>query len=317
MNFNDLQVFVAVARRQSLAAAALECHQTASALSKALRRLEADVGTPLFDRSNKQLALNRAGQSLLPRALALLQLAAQTKSEVLGSQTRLHCRIAAPAMLLWRFGDSLSRSLRSFADCTLSLKPMFEDDALAALANGEVDFACVTGAVISDAHAAPNAQRQHRHWQPHWQTDAIGSMTMLLTAGPTHPLAATLSDASCQGKSKPSATTDQVLAHDFACPSHSLLCGVARGAHSDGWRDDKLPRKIRYWIDDLQVLLAFVKRGTALAYLPEFAHSDPELIRIDVSDCPYTCREELFLVHAPTLASGWQRHVVAGLLEQG
>ena len=86
------------------------------------------------------------------------------------------------------------------------------------------------------------------------------------------------------------ARTSRLLQHDFACPAR----GRTRGAHSDGWREDELPRRIRYWVDDLQVLLSLVKAGLALAYLPDFSEFDTELVRIQVSDCRYTCTERLF-----------------------
>jgi DNA-binding transcriptional LysR family regulator len=296
MNLADLHIFVTVARTTSLALAARECHQTASALSKALRRLETNIRTPLFDRSNKQLVLNRAGQTLLPRAIQLLQFAEQTKSELLGASARVHCRIAAPALLLWRFGSHFSQLVKSaYPDSALSLKPMFEDDALAALANGAVDFACVSSAVIATSN---------KHWQAHWQADALGSMTMLLTASKKHPLSTR----------RRALSTAEILRYDFVCPSRSMICGVSRGSHSDGWRDDQLPRQIRYWVDDLHVLIDLVQSGVALAYLPEFAHTDVELIRLEVADCPYSCSEQLYLVHAPSQASGWQRRLCAEFL---
>jgi DNA-binding transcriptional LysR family regulator len=297
MDLDDLRVFTTTARTRSLHAAGLELNQTASALSKAIRRLEASLNVPLFDRSAKQLVLNRAGDSLLPRALQLLSFAEQTRSELSGADARVHCRIAAPAMLLWRFGESFSRRLiANFPDSAITLKPMFEDQALAALASGEVDFACIT------AHA----QHSNKHWQSHWQSDPLGAMTMHLSAGIKHPLGAKPGVAT--------ATTAELLQYDFACPPRSLLCGMERGAHSDGWRDDQLPRRIRYWVDDLQVLLALVKSGLALAYLPDFAEFDPQLKRILVSDCPYICTEQLYLVHAPTQASGWQRRWVSSVV---
>jgi DNA-binding transcriptional LysR family regulator len=109
------------------------------------------------------------------------------------------------------------------------------------------------------------------------------------------------------------ATTEQVLHHDFACPDRSLFCGIARGARSDGWRDDKLPRKIRFWLEDLQLLMALVKSNQALAYLPDFALQDPGLVRVKVSDCPYECVEQCWLLWKPATASGWQNKLVAGL----
>jgi DNA-binding transcriptional LysR family regulator len=100
-----------------------------------------------------------------------------------------------------------------------------------------------------------------------------------------------------------------VLEHDFACPSHSLFCGERRGARSDGWRDDQLPRKIRYWSDDLQLLLSFVTSGAALAYLPDFALDDAALVKIDVTDAALACREQVALVHDGERAPDWLRRL--------
>lgn len=123
----------------------------------------------------------------------------------------------------------------------------------------------------------------------------LGEIRMQLAAGPGHPLA---------GHSK--VTTAEVLQHDFACPRHSLFCGLERGARADGWRDDQLPRRIRYWLDELPLLIALVKAGRALAYLPDFALADtPGLVRLAVSDCPYECVEQVHLVWRPGTASGW------------
>ena len=297
MNFADLQAFCTVARSDSLSLAAAELHQTPSGLSKALRRLEAKLGTPLFERANKQLKLNRSGRLLLPRALQSINFAEQTRSEIAGSDARVNARIGGPAMLLWGFAAVFCQLLTArYSDSSLIQTAKFEDDALAALSNGEIDFALVTQAVV----ATPG-----KNWQPHWHADGVGSIRMQLCAGATHALATagTVSSAA-------------LLQYDFACPQHSLFCGVARAAHSDGWRDNEFPRRIRYWVDDLVLLLMLVKSGAALAYLPEFAlKNEPSLRRIEVSDCPYVCEEQVYLVHAPSQALGWQQHLVVDYLQ--
>jgi DNA-binding transcriptional LysR family regulator len=302
MNLADLTAFCTVARSDSLNQASGELHQTPSALSKALRRLEAQLGTPLFERANKQLKLNRSGRLLLPRALQLLQFAEQTRSEIAGTDALVHARIAGPAMLLWGYAGLFAELLTTrFADSSLIQAAKFEDEALAALANGEVDFALVTQAVV----ATPG-----KNWQSHWRADLLGSVRMQLCAGPTHPLVV-LSAADVSAVS-----SAELLRHDFVCPQHSLICGVTRAGHSDGWRNHDLPRRIRYWVDDLVLLLALVKSGAALAYLPEFAlKTETQLHRIEVSDCPYVCEELVYLVHAPSRALGWQQQMVAAYLQ--
>lgn len=293
MNLTDLRVFAAVARQPSLAAAASELHLTPSAVSKALRRLEEGLETALFDRSAKQLVLNDSGRRLLERARTLLALAEQARADVMGQRSTLDCRLGGPALLLWRHGGPVAEALRHWPDATLRMQAMFEDDALAALARGDINGAMVTGAAIEGRGA---------HWSAAWEATPLGQLSMQLVAGKDHPLVR-------HGRARHGVIeTDsaQVLAHDFACPPHSLLCGVQRGARSDGWRDDQLPRRIRYLTDDLQLLLGFVKRGEALAYLPDFALDDPALVRIHVRDCAFRCTEQAWLVWDRGHAAHWQ-----------
>ena len=81
----------------------------------------------------------------------------------------------------------------------------------------------------------------------------------------------------------------------------------------DGWRADAPARKIRYWTDDLHLLLGFVRSGAALAYLPDVALQDPELVRIDLADSARQCDEQIWLVWHRANASEWQHKLAAAL----
>lgn len=72
VSFRQLQVFVAVARGGSLAAAADRLNLSQSASSGSLAELERRLEVPLFDRFGKRLQLSEAGRRLLPRAERLL-----------------------------------------------------------------------------------------------------------------------------------------------------------------------------------------------------------------------------------------------------
>ncbi len=297
MNLTDLRIFVSAAQRPSLGAAALDLHLTPSAVSKALRRLEASVDTPLFDRSAKQLVLNDSGQRLLARARDLLALADQAKADLMGQRAAPDCRLGGPALLLWRHAQSASEALRSWPQATLRMLPLFEDEALAALARGDINGAIVTGEAIVG----------RGNWLPGWQSMALGELNLQLVAAKSHPLARKKRAGVVQ------ATSAQVLDHDFACPPRSLFCGVQRGARSDGWPDDTLGRRIRYWTDDLQLLLGFVKAGSALAYLPDFAIAEADLVRIEVSDSAVQCTEQVFLVWDGARGAQWQQALATAL----
>ncbi|HZZ85676.1 MAG TPA: LysR substrate-binding domain-containing protein [Anaeromyxobacteraceae bacterium] len=65
---NALNSFLAVARRRSFAAAARDLGLSTSALSQAVRQLEARLGVALLTRTSRTVALTDAGQRLLENA---------------------------------------------------------------------------------------------------------------------------------------------------------------------------------------------------------------------------------------------------------
>jgi DNA-binding transcriptional LysR family regulator len=61
----QLEFFRVVATCKSISQAAFKLHMSQSALSRSIARLEQEVGTPLFDRQNRRVALNNYGRLFL------------------------------------------------------------------------------------------------------------------------------------------------------------------------------------------------------------------------------------------------------------
>lgn len=74
MDINQLEVLVTVAQEQSFSRAAKALHRTQPAVSQAIRRLEVELGEPLFDRSSKDGTLTAAGRVLHEFAQQMLNL---------------------------------------------------------------------------------------------------------------------------------------------------------------------------------------------------------------------------------------------------
>lgn len=75
MHITQLRYFATIAQLENMSQAAQLLHLSQSSLSKNLSKLEAEVGTPLFDRSGRRLTLNAAGARLLEYStLALREL---------------------------------------------------------------------------------------------------------------------------------------------------------------------------------------------------------------------------------------------------
>ncbi|NYS61256.1 LysR family transcriptional regulator [Vreelandella salicampi] len=72
MDTQSLQAFLAVAETQSFSRAAEQLHLTQPAVSKRIATLEDLLGTRLFDRIGRRIALTEAGSVLLPQARQIL-----------------------------------------------------------------------------------------------------------------------------------------------------------------------------------------------------------------------------------------------------
>ena len=74
MDLFQLETFLAVAREGSFSRAAKKLFRTQPAISQTVRKLEEQVGEPLFDRSSREGILTDAGQVLLEYAQRLLNM---------------------------------------------------------------------------------------------------------------------------------------------------------------------------------------------------------------------------------------------------
>ena len=100
-NLADLRVLVQTARGGTLTAAARALGITPAAASATLKRLEAQLGTRLFERSTRAMRLTSQGQILLDYARRAFELLDEAESQVDADRATLvgTVRVAAPSDL--------------------------------------------------------------------------------------------------------------------------------------------------------------------------------------------------------------------------
>lgn len=143
MNLTRLRYFVVLADELHFGRAAQRLHMAQPPLSQAIRQLEAEVGSPLFDRTTRRVELTAAGHVLLPEAQRLL-----TQSEVVDRLMAEH-RDGESGQLRVGFVDSSSYAvmpqfLRAYRErwpgVRFELRTMSSEAQRHALADGAIDI---------------------------------------------------------------------------------------------------------------------------------------------------------------------------------
>ncbi|MFC5261567.1 LysR family transcriptional regulator [Kribbella qitaiheensis] len=98
MDSRQLEYFVAVAEELSFTRAAQRLFTVQSTVSAAVRALETDLKTTLFDRSTRRVTLSDAGQALLPEAKAALEAIDRARAVVEEASTGLRGNVRIGTM---------------------------------------------------------------------------------------------------------------------------------------------------------------------------------------------------------------------------
>jgi len=119
MEFSQLEFFVTVVEEGSFSKAALRVYRTQPAVSIAVRRLEDEIGAPLFERSQKTPVLTEAGELLYDYAKRILSLRDQTFNVVAELKSLRRGRV--------RIGANESTSLYLLPHLILEYRALYPD----------------------------------------------------------------------------------------------------------------------------------------------------------------------------------------------
>ena len=140
MELEQLRQLDEIVRSGTLQAAAERLHLSQSALSRSLKRLEDDLGQPLFDRTRNSMQLNAAGRLALDHARLILSAERRLRDDFAALAKRertIRVASVAPAPT-WRLSSLILEQ-----NPTEILEPdiMGEKDIEACLINGTCDLA--------------------------------------------------------------------------------------------------------------------------------------------------------------------------------
>jgi DNA-binding transcriptional LysR family regulator len=163
MDLRKLQILVRVAELQSFSQAALSLHMAQPAVSIAIRKLEEELGTALFDRSGRQVRLTAEGENLLPRAQQVLQEVESMKRSTAAMTELLQgeLSIACPSMLATYFlPDLLSGFLGEYPGLQASVTQAGTTRVEQMLRDDEIEIGVTTSIDAPDLELVPLVSEQ-------------------------------------------------------------------------------------------------------------------------------------------------------------
>ncbi len=140
---SHLEIFRAVERQGSLTAAAEQLHLTQSALSHAIRKLEQQLGTPVWVREGRQLRFTQAGEQLLILANRLLPQFEHTEMLVgqvaKGQRGSLRVGMECHPCYQWLL-KVVGPYLQQWPDVDVDVKQEFQFGGMGALFGHDIDL---------------------------------------------------------------------------------------------------------------------------------------------------------------------------------
>lgn len=194
LDIDLLRTLVAIAETGSFTAAADHVGRTQSAVSMQMKRLEEQIGRPLFERDGRVSAMTPAGQDLLVYARRILRLQDAALSSLRQPEMEGVARIGIPDDYVGVFMPPiLARFARSHPRVQVDLRCDTSDRLRDTLMAGEIDLAVVTcGALTGESQPLKKeavvwaAPRDHR-------VEDEPVLPLALFAAPCHVREATVS----------------------------------------------------------------------------------------------------------------------------
>jgi len=258
LDLRRLQMFHAVATRQSFSAAALDLSYTQSSVSEGVAALERALGVTLLDRSSRPVGVTPAGEIVLAHAEALLGQAKAVEDDLAalaaGDAGRLRL---AGFYTAWStfLPSAVADFARSHPRVELALDQLDPPPALRALRAGEIDLAVIYRFNPGDPAEDPNERLASTHLAHDSFALAVPARSTLACKGRLK--VADLKDANwC---SAPIGSDYTMLLREF-CREHG------------GFEP-----KLEYPTDDVGMAQPLIAAGMAVALLPslDLAHAHP------------------------------------------
>jgi DNA-binding transcriptional LysR family regulator len=264
MDLMQLEMFVAAAEARSVQRAAERVFRTQPAVSMALRKLEEEIGAPLFDRSNRGFVLTATGELLFASAKRLLALRDEALSQIreLHSLERGRVRIGANESAgNYLLPKLIEAFLQKYPNVRIDISRQNSRQLIHDIRENTVDLALISFMPEEkDIEALP-----------------VMNDELILIASPEHPLAKKSSVRI------PDLGNEAFIAHTVTSASRHKVV--------EAFRSSDTPLRIVMEVALIETIKKLIAMKLGIGFVPEMCVQDEiergELVRIPLEDFKY------------------------------
>jgi DNA-binding transcriptional LysR family regulator len=257
MEMHQVRYFLAAAKTLSFTRAAEACHVSQPALTTAIKKLEGQLGSPLFHREGRQVALTEFGRRMQPHLSQILEQA--KAAETVAKDFRLLNQVPIRLGVMSTIGPvRLAALLAAFEQQSPGVETAVRDGAPEALA-AQLDADELDVAILNPLDGLGG----------NYRAEPLYSERYVVLLPPEHPLRArnalALRDLS-----------EQPYVDRLSCEMREMVMGVC---------DDmgvKLYARFRSEREDW--VQAMVMAGIGFAFMPEYSVTHPDSIQRPLVD---------------------------------
>jgi DNA-binding transcriptional LysR family regulator len=260
MDLAQLEVFLAVAQEGRFSRAAKKLYRTQSAVSQSIRKLEDELGEPLFDRSSREGVLTDAGRVLEEYAERLLNLRGDAREALLELRELQKGKLSIAA------NEFTALYLLAVLAEFRRLHPMIRITVRRSL-----------GSRIPDDVLRHNTELgvlTYDPQEPQLCSTVVYLDELIFVVPPTHPL------ASARQVSIRQLGAESFVAHNVTSPYREKVI--------EAFKRHKTPLHMDIELPTLQAIQRFVTMGSGVALVPEISVENEltrgELVRIPVRE---------------------------------
>lgn len=247
MQITQLQYFLTVGRLEHMSKAAMELQISQSSLSKTIRRLEEDIGVPLFDRKGKSIRLNLYGHIFYKKVEKALKDLNDAKEEIQDLANIREDSLTINVMNSKLLPSLFSRFYNKRPNIKIQQFILQDASALQRLLEGTLDLMIV-----------PNPIVDHRiTWIPLFEEE------MFLIVPKNHPFAHRKRISLIEAKDERFICYEKGQSMRITAERLFLEAGFTPNIAFEG--------------DDLSIILQLVNEGAGISFFPKYSFLDAYL----------------------------------------